>query len=80
MQGRNIPNYLSQAILMLVFCFPLAIVAIIKAAQVNAHIKSGNFEGAIQSSDNAKKWCWISFIAGIIFWGVIIIISLNSGY
>ncbi len=81
MQSRNIPNYLPQAILVTLFCcLPFGIVAIVQAAKVNAYIKDGNFEGAIQSSDNAKKWCWISFIAGIISFVIFFLIGFFSSY
>ena len=72
MQARNVPNYLPQAILVTLFCcLPFGIVAIIYAAQVNAKFQAGDYEGAVTASDNAKKWCWISFAVGIpltLFW------------
>lgn len=84
MQGRNIPNYLPQAILVTLFCcLPFGIVAIVQAAQVNSKIAAGNYEGAIQSSDSAKKWCWISFIAGmavVVIYVLLLIIASISGY
>ena len=57
-----VPNYLPQAILVTLFCNPLGIVAIIYAAQVNTKWKLGDIEGAYKASENAKKWCWISFL------------------
>ena len=68
MKTPTVPNYLPQAILVTVFCcVPFGIVAIVNAAQVNSKLQSGDYEGALVSSQNAKKWCWISFILGIIF-------------
>ena len=83
MQTRNVPNYLPQAILVTIFCcLPFGIVAIVYAAQVNGKLQAGDYEGAVTASDNAKKGCWIGFIAGIaiaILWFLIaFIVSLAS--
>ncbi len=63
----NIPNYLVQAILVTIFCcWPLGIVAIIKAASVNSKIGAGDVQGAMQASAEAKKWCWITAGSGLV--------------
>ena len=77
--GR-VKNYLVQAILVTLFCcLPLGIVAIINASQVNSKQDSGDYNGALEKSNSAKKWCWISFWVGLA--GVIIyfLISLIAG-
>jgi len=62
-----VPNYLVHSIILTVvsalFCFPLpfAIAAIVYAAQVNKKLRSRDYAGAVQSSKNAKIWCWITF-------------------
>ena len=57
-----VPNYLVQAILTTVFCcLPFGIVAIVFAAQVNGKLAAGDYAGAVQTSKQAKMWCWISF-------------------
>ena len=67
-----VPNYLVFAILVTIFCcLPTGIVAIVYAAQVNGKLAVGDFDGARQSSENAKIWVWVSFglgIAGSVFW------------
>jgi H+/Cl- antiporter ClcA len=63
-----IPNYLLWAVLAtiasLFFCCIIGtipgIVAIVFAAQVNRKRDEGNELGAMQSSRNAKLWCWIT--------------------
>ena len=63
----EVPNYLTQAILVtLCCCWPLGIVAIINAAKVNGLLASGDYQGAVEASEAAQKWCWISFILGAI--------------
>jgi len=63
----DIPNYMTQAILVtLCCCWPLGIVAIVKAARVNSAMARGDYEAAMQASADAKLWCWISFLLGLI--------------
>lgn len=60
------PNYLVFAILTTIFCCQiLGIVSIVFAAQVNSKWASGDFDGALNASKNAKLWAWIAFGSGI---------------
>ena len=62
----TIPNYLVQSILVtLCCCLPAGIPAIVYAAQVNGKLQAGNVGGALESSKNARMWCWIAFAVGI---------------
>ena len=57
--GGDVPNYLVQSILVtLCCCLPFGIVAIVSAAKVNGLLASGDYEGAVKASEDAKKWCW----------------------
>jgi len=65
--GAPVPNYLAQSILCTIFCcLPFGIVAIVFAAQVNGKFMSGDYHGALQASEQAKMWCWISFGIGLV--------------
>lgn len=65
--GPTIPNYLVQAILVtLCCCLPFGVVAIVYAAQVNGKLAGGDMNGAMESSRNAKMWCWIALGAGLV--------------
>ncbi len=67
MSNRSVQNYLVPAILVTLFCcLPLGIVAIVNAAQVNSKLEAGDYEGAMLASNNAKKFCWWAFGAGIV--------------
>ena len=71
----EIPNYLVQAILVTIFCcVPFGIPAIVFAAQVNGKIAAGDIEGAMDSSQKAKMWCWLAFGIGLA--GVLIYLLL----
>jgi hypothetical protein len=68
MTNQSVPNYLVQSILVTLFCcLPLGIVAIIQSAQVNGKLQAGDYEGAALASEQAKKYCWWGFIAGLIW-------------
>ncbi len=62
-------NYLVWAILLTICCcVPFGIVAIVKAASVNDKYRSGDYDGALRASQDAKKWCLIGLIAGVLFY------------
>lgn len=80
----NIPNYLVQSILVTLFCcLPFGIVAIVFAAQVNGKLQSGDIQGAMQASSQAKMWCWISLglwaVGAVLYVGLIILGALAGG-
>jgi predicted RNA-binding Zn-ribbon protein involved in translation (DUF1610 family) len=78
----KVPNYLVQAILVTLFCcLPGGIVAIVYAAQVNGKVQQGDIQGAMNASNNAKTWCWVSFGVGLvlILTNVIRVIGQNVG-
>lgn len=61
----TIPNYMTQAVLVTIFCcVPFGIVAIIYATRVNNKALAGDIEGAQDASDNAYKWIVVSLIFG----------------
>lgn len=65
--GGTVKNYLVESILCLLCCFwPCAIPAIISASQVNTKLSQGDYQGAVEASENAKKWCLISMCVGLI--------------
>lgn len=79
MQSQNVPSYLPQAILTTLFCcLPFGVVAIVYAAQVNAKLAGGDYEGALQASKTARTWCWVSFGSGLAFFVIYIVIIFLS--
>lgn len=66
-RGQCPDSYLLFAILTTLFCcLPFGIVAIVKAASVSSKYQSGDYEGAVQASNDAKKWCKIAVICCLI--------------
>jgi hypothetical protein len=61
----TVPNYLIPAILSIFCCWPLAIVAIIFAAQVNGKAAAGDIQGAMESSKKAKLFSFIAIGLGL---------------
>ena len=74
----TVPNYLVPAIISVICCWPLAIVAIIFAAQVNGKVAAGDIQGAMDASKKAKLFSFIGIGLGgalaliyIVFWVII---------
>ena len=73
-------SYLFSAILATLFCcFPLGIVAIIFAIQVDGKYHAGDYQGAKNSSAKAKLFCNISAVIAFVLIVIYIIITLASG-
>lgn len=73
---RQVPNYLVPSIFVtLCCCPPFGIPAIIYASQVNTKLGAGDYEGAEQSSRQAKMWMLIGLISGLVvlvlYWGLV---------
>lgn len=62
-------THLAKAIVVTILCcWPIGIPAIVNAAAVSNEFVSGNYDVAVQKSENAKKWCNYTIIAGVVFW------------
>ena len=61
----SVPNYMVPAIISIFCCLPLAIVAIIFAAQVNGKVAAGDIQGAMDASKKAKLFSYISIGLGL---------------
>jgi hypothetical protein len=72
----NVPNYLVPAIISLFCCWPLAIVAIIFAAQVNGKVAAGDLAGAVDASKKAKLFSFISIGIGLALGAIYLLLTL----
>jgi len=61
------------AIISIFCCWPLAIAAIIFAAQVNSKVAAGDTAGAEDSSKKAKMFSFIAIGLGLLGWIIAII-------
>jgi hypothetical protein len=76
----RVSNYLVPAILSTICCcLPFGIVAIVFAAQVNAKLQAGDVQGAKQSSEKAKMWCWLALLCSLIFWAIWLLLVRHRG-
>jgi len=83
----SVPSHIGLAIFTLICCcMPLGIVSLIFASQVDGKLRAGDYAGAVESSDKAKKfamWGIISYfiLVGLIvlFYIVMIVIVAASG-
>lgn len=79
----NVPNYLVPAIISLFCCFPLGIVGVIFAAQVNGKVASGDIAGAMDSAKKAKLFSFIAIGLGLVgvvlyvIW-IVLIVGLSA--
>ena len=76
-------NYLAWAILCTILCNLLfGIVSIVYAAKVDRLYNSGDYEGAQEASDNAKKWAmWgaiISIVATLCYYAITVFIAHSN--
>jgi t-SNARE complex subunit (syntaxin) len=65
-----------QSILVTFCCWPLGIVAIIFAAQVNSRLAAGDVNGALEASRKARLFCWIALGLGLL---AVVVGMLMSG-
>jgi hypothetical protein len=65
----KVPNYLIPAIISALCCFPLGIISIIFAAQVNGKVTAGDMAGALDASKKAKLFSIIFIALGVVLWG-----------
>jgi len=67
------PNYLAQAVLVTLFCFlPTGGAAIYFSSQVATRHSAGDYAGALDASNKAKMWCWLSLGIGVVVWLIVI--------
>ncbi len=65
--GAKPSNNLVFAILSTLFCcLPAGVVSIVYAAQVDGKWNAGDYAGAQQASENAKKWAIIAAVVGLV--------------
>ena len=77
----DIPTYLAPAILVTLFCcLPFGIPAIVFAAQVNSKRAAGDIEGAKESSQKAKTWCWVSFFCWLAMVAIYLLVFALVGF
>ncbi len=64
---RKIESYQMHAILCLIFCcFPAAIPALLYSWEVQKQVARGNYGQAERASKNARLWCIISVVGGVL--------------
>lgn len=67
MENRKPESNLVWAILCtLLCCLPLGIVSIVYAAKVDSLYTSGDYQGAQEASDKAKKYALIGAVTGVV--------------
>ncbi len=77
MPPGTVKNWLVESILALVCCcWPLAIPAIVFAAQVNGKLASGDYAGAVQASKSAKMWLIIAVCAGLVVQSIVAVVQI----
>ena len=75
----SVPNYLVPAIISAVCCFPLGIISIVFAAQVNGKVAAGDIPGAMQASKLAKILSIVFIGLALLGWGGYLIIWVVIG-
>ena len=73
----KVPNYLIPAIISALCCFPLGIISIIFAAQVNGKVTAGDMTGALDASKKAKMFSYIFIGLGVVVWGGYLLVTFG---
>ena len=73
----KVPNYLIPAIISALCCFPLGIISIIFAAQVNGKVAAGDTTGALDASKKAKLFSIIFIALGVVLWGGYLLVTFG---
>lgn len=72
-------TWLTESILVTLFCcLPFGIAGIVNAAKVESRFNSGDYSGAKEAADDAKKWVTWSFGIGIVVFILYFIAGLAS--
>src|SRR5437016_14282788 len=77
--SATVPNYMVPAIISIFCCWPLAIPAIIFAAQVNNKAQAGDVAGAQDSSKKAKMFSFIAIgigVLGVVGWLILFALGM----
>lgn len=70
-------TYLALSILVTLFCcLPFGIVSIVNAASVSSRWAAGDYDGAARASQQAKTWCTVSLIIGLVWVAVCFVASI----
>ena len=75
----NVPNYLVMSIIATICCFPLGVIGLIFAAQVNGKVTAGDVAGAMDASKKAKLFSYIGLGLGILLWGGYLLFAFVIG-
>jgi len=76
--ATHIENHLAKAIIStLLCCLPLGIVAIVYSAQVDGHLRRGDYDEAKRCADSADTWANWSIGLGVA-WAMFVICSMLS--
>ena len=79
-QIEHVDNKMVKAILTTLFCcLPFGIVSIIKSAEVNGKVASGDIDGAKISAAEANKWANIAIIIGLVIAVLYVVGSVIGG-
>jgi hypothetical protein len=73
MPGPLPSSHLARSLVGLLFCWPLAIAAIIQATQVENRYSRGDYYGSLRASRNAKICANIALGIGILFVGMAVL-------
>ena len=75
----NVSNYLVLSIIATICCFPLGVVGLIFAAQVNGKVTAGDVAGAMDASKKAKLFSYIGLGLGLLLWGGYLLFAFVIG-
>ena len=78
--SARVPSYLGWAAAILTCCWPAwpaGVTALVFASRTESRLAAGDLAGARDYSRKAKTWCWVTLVAGLVLWVVILSVLIS---
>ena len=78
--SARVPSYLGWAAAILTCCWPAwpaGVAALVFASRTESRLAAGNLAEAQEYSQKARTWCWVTLVAGLILWVILLSVLIS---